>query len=74
MRPFLFLTVTISLLFSSCEKDYIEDVDCRDSGGYVPGWVPEKPDSTEMKKDSINGAFEITVNEWGDTIWKNVTL
>lgn len=64
----LSLIISVHVLFSSCEKDFIEDEDCITNIGDIPGWDEPQDTTAEQTRDSINGGFVVSVNEWGDTI------
>lgn len=66
----LLITSSFSLFFLSCEKDFIEDEDCitESPGSPVEGWDNDKDTTIHQKPDSINGGFDISVDEWNDTL------
>ena len=61
---------------SSCEKDFIHDTDCvaRTGSNEVPSWDSGSDTTVVHKPDTIQGGFDITVDQWGDTIVTNIHL
>lgn len=64
------------LCFVSCEKDFVYDDDCDlyRGAGSIGGWDQSNDTTITQTKDTITGGFDIVLNEWGDTIHKEIKL
>lgn len=64
------------LCLASCEKDFVYDDDCDlyRGAGSIGGWDQSNDTTITQTKDTITGGFAIDLNEWGDTIHKEIKL
>ena len=68
-----FICLTMGLL-ASCEKDFIEDVECKPTGNGIGGWNGGDSTDVETPKDTAPPSFHIELTEWGDTIYHDIIL
>lgn len=70
------ILIQILMCLVSCDKDFVYDEDCitNKGGNTIDPWSPGKDTTTVDKPDTISGGFAISIDEWGDTIVKNITV
>ena len=64
------------LCLLSCEKDFVTDEDCRPSnrGNSVPSWSEDSDSTMTPRQDSEGAGFDISIDEWGDTISRDINF
>lgn len=67
-----FMILLLLTATSSCEKDWPDEYcDCNHGGNTIDGWE-DAGDSTIVNKKDTVGCFDISVDEWGDTITHDI--
>lgn len=69
--PPLLVAVSVLVILYSCNDDLPpEECPCP-KGGMIGGW--EDPDTTDVNKEP-NGGFDVSLDNWNDTIHNNIVL
>ena len=66
------LLMAVSLVVSSCDKEWPEEPLCT-CGGEIGGWDDPK-DTTIVHRSDTTGGFDVSVSQWGDTITHDIYL
>lgn len=72
--PYIFLLVlTASIVFSSCDNDFEDEVCTCPHGGTIGGW--EDPDDTTSvhQSDSTKG-FVVSLEDWGNSETHDISI
>ncbi|MBO5548390.1 MAG: hypothetical protein J5954_02010 [Prevotella sp.] len=72
--PYIFLLVlTASIVFSSCDNDFEDEVCTCPHGGTIGGW--EGPDDTTSvhQNDSTKG-FVVSLEDWGNSETHDISI
>lgn len=73
-RYSIIVPLSALLLLASCDDDFpYESCPCHTGGNGIGGWENGTDSTLIEKKDSIGG-FDVTVDEWGNTIKTDVPL
>lgn len=69
--PPLFVFFSVLIMISSCNDDWTpEECPCP-KGSNIDGW--KDPDTTVVNKEP-NGGFDVSLDNWNDTIHNNIVL
>lgn len=72
-----FISLIALVALASCEKDFVDDRDCNmvqpPEGGAIGGWDDQVNDSI-VPKDTIVGGFDISLDEWDDSIHHSIEI
>lgn len=69
--PPLITVITVSVIMASCNDGWSpEECPCP-KGGNISDW--ENPDTTVINREP-NGGFDVSLDNWNDTIHNNIVL
>lgn len=70
--PLGFALWILLCLFTSCDKDLTDDIQCT-CGGSIGDWG-EPVDTTTIHQGDTTGGFEVEVNPWGSITTHDIYL